>query len=66
VALTKCLMIAKGVITLHIRWQYNTTSLSKSEDDTITVCSRRVRYGRLIFTILYRMSVSRKHVATDV
>jgi hypothetical protein len=42
VALTKCLRMAKGFLTLGIRWQHDTTSPSKSEDDTVTICSRRV------------------------
>ena len=41
-ALTKSLRMAKGVLTQDIRWQYDTTSPSKSEDDTVTIYSRRV------------------------
>jgi hypothetical protein len=55
--------MAKGVLTLDIRWQYNTTLTSKS----VTICSRRVDTVRwYMFTMLCRLSVSRKHIATDV
>jgi len=38
---------------------------SHTEDDTIIVCSRRNDTIRLRLTTLCRLSLSRKHIATD-
>jgi len=64
VALTMCLRMAEGVLAEDIRWQYDDSNLEIGNDMFTTA-----HYGKVtsqMFMILCLLSVSRKHIATDV